>query len=1479
MSDNPLPIILVVHTHAVDEHVVAAWAQTCQRPVQWLHVVAGQALEAWAHVAPEPAPRVLLRADCQAGLRAIERCLETLVAAGPDAIIVPLSNAHTRHYPVLAGAAPLQRSNAELDLACRLLADPLLIPTRLDGAEIWLAAGSAVRDWSSASPLLDCRMYVGVADGLQTPPTLPEDPRDRAPEPLWGDLALRIAALPAAFQPAAVGLDDKPVVLHVLHGWGGGAQRWVLDLAAVDTARHHLILRAHSSAQRSQHGESLQLLDARSPDVLLRETHLAPHIQTLAGSHLHYREVLLELLQRFNVAQLWISSLIGHSLDVMDVPCELRWIAHDYFPFWPVLHVDFGDSSRKFDATELAQDLAEVRAGSAMRAESAASWQQRRQQLLDALLRRGTTLICPDASVRDNLQRMLPPLAQLPWQVIAHGVDVLPAAPALEHSRGSRLRVLVPGRIQGGKGLDLLLPALDGLLEHCELYLLGCGAAGMQLFGRTGVHVELDYETAELPALIARIQPDLALLPRTVAESFSYVLSEMWALGVPVLATRLGSLGTRIADGVDGFLCAPHAQALVGRLAQLASQPLLLGQMAQRLRQRPVRTRAQMLIDYQALLPQLATTSPVQARRAGAAELRWLHSAAQGARLQLDCTHLQTRAEAADAEVLRRGEWGQSLSRLVDERTRWAQALESQLLNEREVSRVAAQLQEAQAEHLAQADQRLAELTQRLSQVEAELQQRRDEQDGLLEALQRAHSDLRQTQSDLQLERQRVMDFINSSSWRLTRPLRAVVRLQRRLIESLAWRMRSLRQLARRGLTSLRQRGLAATLKRVLRGASPAPALSIETQPMSTPEQVFTAFDLPGPASAVTPRVSIIIPVYNKFAYTEACLRSLARVSDGTVFETIVVDDGSSDQTWECLRQIGGIRAHRNAQNLGFIGACNKGAELAQGEFVFFLNNDTQVQDGFLAELLKVFEQRPDAGLVGSKLIYPDGRLQECGGIIFSDGSGWNYGRFEDPQHAWYGYVREVDYVSGAAIALRRSLFEQLGGFDRLYAPAYYEDTDLAFKVRAQAQLKVYVAPASRVVHFEGVTSGTDVGSGVKRYQVVNQQKFLERWADQLAQHPAPGSAILKARQHRATRRVLVIDACTPMPDQDSGSLRMFNLLRLLLEDGAAVTFFNEDRAYHAGYAEALQQLGVETLFHPWLGDVPAFFRERGNEFDLVILSRHYVAERFLPLVRDHAPQAKVWFDTVDLHYLRERRAAELSGDNAALKAALSTQAQECSLMQRCDLTLVVSAVEQQLLAVDCPPARVEILSNIHDIPGRAAGPEQRRDLCFVGGFQHPPNVDAVLWFTSEVWPLVRAQAPELVLHLIGSRTPAEIAALHCEHIRVHGFVADLDPFMAGCRLSVAPLRYGAGVKGKVNMSMSHGLPVVATSVAVEGMFLESGVDVLIADAPADFAAAILAACTDDALWTRLSDAALENVRRHFSLDAARAVLARLYAL
>lgn len=256
-------------------------------------------------------------------------------------------------------------------------------------------------------------------------------------------------------------------------------------------------------------------------------------------------------------------------------------------------------------------------------------------------------------------------------------------------------------------------------------------------------------------------------------------------------------------------------------------------------------------------------------------------------------------------------------------------------------------------------------------------------------------------------------------------------------------------------------------------------------------------------AACAPPATSIIIPCHNGVALTEGCLASLIEtLSLGFNGEIIVVDDASTDETAERLKKWTAadkrIRVIRNRKNAGFLASANRGASAATGEILIFLNNDTVALPGWLPALLRVFRDFANAGAVGGRLVFPDGTMQEAGGFIFRDGSAAHFGRGDhqlDDLH--YNYLRQVDYCSGALLATRRDVFESIGGFDRRYEPAYYEDTDYCFAVR-KAGHAVFFQPESIVIHVEGASCGTDPAQGTKQYQEINRAKFVRKWRAEL---------------------------------------------------------------------------------------------------------------------------------------------------------------------------------------------------------------------------------------------------------------------------------------------------------------------------------------------------------------------------------------------
>jgi GT2 family glycosyltransferase/glycosyltransferase involved in cell wall biosynthesis len=624
--------------------------------------------------------------------------------------------------------------------------------------------------------------------------------------------------------------------------------------------------------------------------------------------------------------------------------------------------------------------------------------------------------------------------------------------------------------------------------------------------------------------------------------------------------------------------------------------------------------------------------------------------------------------------------------------------------------------------------------------------------------------------------------------------------------------------------------------------------------------------------------VSIIIPVFNQLEYTHACLASLQTVEEQTRFEIIIVDDCSTDKTAEVLPEVDGITYLLNEKNSGFVASCNRGAQKARGKYLVFLNNDTLVKPGWLTALLDTFKEERRAGIVGSKLLYPDGRLQEAGGIIWQDASGWNYGKFDDPGKPEYNYLRDVDYCSAAALMVPKALFESAGGFDSRYAPGYYEDTDLAFKVR-QAGYRVLYQPLSEVIHYEGATGGTDISTGAKKHQEINRSTFAEVWSAELAKRPANGDVTFLQRPRTPSgKNILIIDHHLPMPDRDSGSLRMFQILKILHRLGHRVTFLPDNLADMPPYTCELQKRGIQVVHHPYVKRVRDYLISHGPMFDIVVLSRCDFARKHIGDVRLHAPQSRIIFDTVDLHYLREQREAQLTQDPDVRRKAQERQLVEDYLIKEADETWVVSPIEQQMLQENWPHKSIQLVSNIVDVTEPVTPFALRRDWLFIGGFQHRPNIDAVLFFVEEIYPLVRDRLPDTKFYIIGDKAPPEIVALASDRIIVAGLQRNVRSFFDSVRLSVAPLRFGAGIKGKINQSMAFGVPVVATSLAVEGMGLTDHEDILVADEPADFARALIELYESEEFWNRLSENGIRKTGALYSTDAARRKLEFLFS-
>jgi GT2 family glycosyltransferase len=631
------------------------------------------------------------------------------------------------------------------------------------------------------------------------------------------------------------------------------------------------------------------------------------------------------------------------------------------------------------------------------------------------------------------------------------------------------------------------------------------------------------------------------------------------------------------------------------------------------------------------------------------------------------------------------------------------------------------------------------------------------------------------------------------------------------------------------------------------------------------------------------PLISIIIPVYNQFSYTWRCLKSVAVATWGLSFEVILIDDCSDDETPTLRDRVPGLRYVRQEKNKHFILSCNRGAGIARGKYIYFLNNDVELTANAIRALLQTFEDFPTAGVVGSKLIYPNGNLQEVGCILFDTGDAHNVGRHEqDPLLPNFRYLRECHYVSAASLMIPRELFKQIGGFDERYLPAYCEDSDLCMSVRALGK-KVFVQPMSVVVHYERVSADASAGKATSNLMKQNHPKFIAKWGTILASHPRADEPWDIVKEVGITRRCLFFDWRTPRTDEDAGSYAALQEMRILRSLGIKVTFASLQMDYAGRHTEALQRVGIECAYAPHYKNWLEFIEKRGGEFDLIYGMRYNIIEQVIEQMRSQMPKAKILFNCADFHFIRTLREAQLKkkvGDPKAdemFAEAQLVKERELDVMRRSDCIIVYNAVEREVVEASLPGRTAIVMPWIVPVRDKIPPWSERQGIAFLGSYQHVPNRDAVEFFARQVLPLVREQIPDCVFNIYGSEMEKMREPLDDLRedggINLVGYVNNISEVLDRHRVFATPVRYGSGIKGKLVMGLCNGIPAVVTRMATEGMDVRDGQEVVFADAPAEFAAAAVALHQDAKKWQAISERALAFGRRAFSAEGAHEVM------
>ena len=535
------------------------------------------------------------------------------------------------------------------------------------------------------------------------------------------------------------------------------------------------------------------------------------------------------------------------------------------------------------------------------------------------------------------------------------------------------------------------------------------------------------------------------------------------------------------------------------------------------------------------------------------------------------------------------------------------------------------------------------------------------------------------------------------------------------------------------------------------------------------------------------PLVSIIIPVHNNFRYTYNCISSILKMKPIVPYEIIIGNDLSTDNAKIIEQYVKNIIVHNNINKNNYLMSCNEVAKFSRGKYIVFLNNDAKVQKEWLIFLLKLIESDKKIGMVGSKLIFPNGKLQEAGGIVWNNGEYFRFGSGYNLDLPEYNYVKEVDYISGASILIRKSIWEIIGGFDKRYIPAYYGDIDFAFELR-RIGYKVMYQPKSVVEYDEGISKRNNLLSDIKTYQIINKKKFVEKWKNDLKYQKEQGNTFLS--RDRGYNRIFVIDTFVPSYNTNAGNRCTFMYLNLFKEIGLQVTFLPNDFQKIEPYTTILQQKGIEVLYGDWYQkNIENWLKNNLKYFNFVYLQRPEIGLKYIDLIRKHF-SGKIFYFPHDIHYIRLSREYNITHDEIKLNQSKIFKKIEMDIFSKVDIIHVVGNYEYQILKEKFDK---KIIRNIpiyiydKQLSSVEKNFSKRKDLIFVGGFSHSPNIDAVLWFSQYVFPKIVDKFQDMIWHIVGSNIPDEIIKLESKNIKIEGLLSDEDLYSLyqKCRIAI----------------------------------------------------------------------------------------------
>jgi glycosyltransferase involved in cell wall biosynthesis len=611
--------------------------------------------------------------------------------------------------------------------------------------------------------------------------------------------------------------------------------------------------------------------------------------------------------------------------------------------------------------------------------------------------------------------------------------------------------------------------------------------------------------------------------------------------------------------------------------------------------------------------------------------------------------------------------------------------------------------------------------------------------------------------------------------------------------------------------------------------------------------------------SSKNPIVSIIIPFYNEEDYTWNCLLHLHKNLKKTYpFEIIIIDDNSTEKCDFSL--IEGIKIIRNNQNLGFLKNINKGIELSIGEYVYILNNDTEVEENFLDELFNVFKNFSNVGAVGSLLKNADETLQEAGSLFMKNCniSQINFKKLYNPE---INYIHKVDYCSGCSLLFKKhDDFGKINFFDEQFVPAYFEETDFCFQLKYNQKKDIYFTPFSKVLHFNGITYNSSKNkneSAMERKAVLfekNLKKFKLKWKEQIdsIQSTKIETRILELYNNKS---IVFFVGQIPEPDKDSGSNRLKEIIIAYIDLGYHITLITNKIFFDEPYTAFFQRMGVQVFYqHKKNKGLSHFINKQELTPNIAWFYNPAVFLEYYKIAKKYFHNAKFVYDMVDIHHLRFKRAFELDpSQKKMIKDYKKFKLLETKATELADYIIPISESDKKYMAQFCKEDKLITISNIHYPKIEKKNTlafNQRKDLLFIGSV-HAPNIDSLYYLYNEIMPIVWEKLPIVKVNIIGNVNEKINDIIH-EKFIFHGYVPNIEDYFISNKLMIAPLRYGAGVKGKVGQSFEYYLPVITTTIGGEGMNLINKQNALIEDSASGFANAIIELYSNEELWLKL---------------------------